>query len=177
MPLPWLLAVTKNAGVRSVSSWFAVIVSPVLRPLMAWVAGLVLCGLTACRDAEGPSGVGGFEVVRLTRRCQEGPVTKSGREVMEIFEAFDTLGPSRGCGSSGTGARARASAGAGRSCSAGGWPGPVISAFGAKVHALTVIEDGTRHIRVPGATASPPCSTQCSRPLASGDPLRRGAAG
>jgi hypothetical protein len=59
---------------------------------MAWVAGLVLCRLTACRDAGGPSGVDGFEVVRLTHRCPEGPVTKSGREIMEIFDAFDLTG-------------------------------------------------------------------------------------
>jgi hypothetical protein len=36
--------------------------------------------------------VGGFEVVRLTRRCPEGPMTKSGREIVEIFEAFDLTG-------------------------------------------------------------------------------------
>src|SRR5271169_4372575 len=59
---------------------------------MAWVAGLVLSWLTACRDAGGPSGVDGFEVVRLTHRCPEGPMTKSGREIMEIFEAFDLTG-------------------------------------------------------------------------------------
>jgi hypothetical protein len=87
-----VLAATKNTGVRSVSSWFAAIVCPVLRPLMAWVAGLVLCQLTACRDAGGPSSVDGFEVVRLTRRRPEGPMTKSGREVMEIFETFDLTG-------------------------------------------------------------------------------------
>ena len=34
----------------------------------------------------------GFEVVRLTHRSPEGPVTKSGREIMEIFEAFDLTG-------------------------------------------------------------------------------------
>src|SRR5204862_5626186 len=76
----------------SVSSWFAAIVSPVLRPLMAWVAGLVLSWLTACRDAGDPSGVDGFEVFRLTHRCPEGPMAKSGREIMEIFEAFDLTG-------------------------------------------------------------------------------------
>ena len=59
---------------------------------MAWVGGLFSCRLTACRDAEGPSGVDGFEVVRLTHRSPEGPVTKSGREIMEIFEAFDLTG-------------------------------------------------------------------------------------
>jgi len=59
---------------------------------MVRVAGLVLCRLTACRDAGGPSGVDGFEVVRLTHRSPEGPVTKSGREIMEIFEAFDLTG-------------------------------------------------------------------------------------
>jgi hypothetical protein len=45
-------------GVRSVSSWFAAIVSPVLRPLMVWVAGLVVCRLTACRDAGDPVWMG-----------------------------------------------------------------------------------------------------------------------
>src|ERR1700727_530994 len=59
---------------------------------MAWVGGLFSCRLTACRDAGGPSGVDGFEVIRLTHRCPEGPVTKSGREIMEIFEAFDLTG-------------------------------------------------------------------------------------
>ena len=34
----------------------------------------------------------GFEVVRLTHRCPEGPMTKSGREIVEIFEAFDLTG-------------------------------------------------------------------------------------
>jgi hypothetical protein len=82
----------KIPGVRSVSSWLVAIVSLVLRPLMVRVAGLVLCLLTACRDAGGPSGVDGFEVVRLTHRSPEGPMTKSGREIMEIFEAFDLTG-------------------------------------------------------------------------------------
>jgi hypothetical protein len=59
---------------------------------MVRVAGLVLCRFTACRDAGGPSGVDGFEVVRLTHRCPEGPMTKSGREIVEIFEAFDLTG-------------------------------------------------------------------------------------
>jgi hypothetical protein len=36
--------------------------------------------------------VDGFEVIRLTHRCPEGPMTKSGREIMEIFEAFDLTG-------------------------------------------------------------------------------------
>src|ERR1700751_2342357 len=51
-----------------------------------------LCRLTACRDVGGPSGVDGFEVIRLTHRCPEGPMAKSGREIMEIFEAFDLTG-------------------------------------------------------------------------------------
>lgn len=38
------------------------------------------------------SGVDGFEVIRLTHRCLEGPMTKSGREIMEIYEAFDLTG-------------------------------------------------------------------------------------
>src|SRR5512142_1898282 len=56
------------------------------------VAGHVLCRCPACRDVGGPSGVDGSEVIRLTRRCPEGPMTKSGREIMEIFEAFDLTG-------------------------------------------------------------------------------------
>src|ERR1700751_3114521 len=51
-----------------------------------------LCRHSACRDVGGPSGVGGFEVIRLTHRCPEGPMAKSGREIMEIFEAFDLTG-------------------------------------------------------------------------------------
>src|SRR6185437_13868584 len=70
----------------------AAIVSPVVRPLMAGLAGVVLCRLTVCRDAVGPSGVDGFGVIRLIHRCPEGPMTKSGREIMEIFEAFDLTG-------------------------------------------------------------------------------------
>ena len=31
-------------------------------------------------------------MIRLTHRCPEGPLTKSGREIMEIFEAFDLTG-------------------------------------------------------------------------------------
>src|SRR5512140_2327309 len=46
----------------------------------------------ACRDAGGSSVVDGFEVIRLTHRCPEGPMTKSGREIVEIFEAFDLTG-------------------------------------------------------------------------------------
>src|SRR6266705_2111394 len=58
----------------------------------AQVSGQFSCRLAACRDAGGPSGVGGFEVFRLTHRCPEGPMAKSGREIMEIFEAFDLTG-------------------------------------------------------------------------------------
>jgi hypothetical protein len=59
---------------------------------MACLAGLFSAWLTACRDAGGPFGVDGFEVMRLTRRCPEGPMTKSGWEIVEIFEAFDLTG-------------------------------------------------------------------------------------
>ena len=31
-------------------------------------------------------------MIRLTHRCPEGPMAKSGREIMEIFEAFDLTG-------------------------------------------------------------------------------------
>ena len=31
-------------------------------------------------------------MIRLTRRCPEGPMTKSGREIVEIFEAYDLTG-------------------------------------------------------------------------------------
>ena len=81
----------ENTGVRPVSSGFAVIVSPACGhlPPGGWP---VLCWRPACRDAGGPSGVDGFEVIRLTHRCPEGPVTRSGREIMEIFEAFDLTG-------------------------------------------------------------------------------------
>src|SRR5205814_292874 len=65
---------------------------PVLRPSAVQVAGLVLCRCPACRDAGGPSGVDGSWVIRLTHRSPEGPMTKSGREIMEIFEAFDLTG-------------------------------------------------------------------------------------
>ena len=34
----------------------------------------------------------GFEVIRLTHRSPERPATKSGREIIEIFEAFDLTG-------------------------------------------------------------------------------------
>jgi hypothetical protein len=41
---------------------------------------LQACG---CRDVSGPSGVDGFEVIRLTHRTG-GTVTKAGREIIEI---------------------------------------------------------------------------------------------
>jgi hypothetical protein len=41
-----------------------------------------------------PFGVDGFEVIRLIHRCPEGPMTKSGREIVEISEAFDLTGKS-----------------------------------------------------------------------------------
>ena len=44
--------------------------------------------MTACPDASDPSGMGGFEVTHLAHR-PGGTVTKSGREIMEILEAFD----------------------------------------------------------------------------------------
>jgi hypothetical protein len=88
-----VLAATKNTGVRSVSSRFAATRIPVLRPSAVQVAGHVFFA-------------GGRRVVMLvvppvwmglgcsvpTHRCPEGPVTKSGREIMEIFEAFDLTG-------------------------------------------------------------------------------------
>ena len=61
-----VLAATKNAGVRPVSSRFAAIRIPVPRPSAVRVAGGVFsAGRPACRDAGGPSGVDGFEVIRL----------------------------------------------------------------------------------------------------------------
>ena len=49
-----------------------------LQPCGHLRSGRVACSLLASglRDAGGPSGVDGFEVIRLTHRCPEGPVTK-----------------------------------------------------------------------------------------------------
>jgi hypothetical protein len=101
-----------------------------------------------------PSGVDGVEVIRLTHRCPEGPLTKSGREIMEILEAFDLTGTAWSAAQL-TGCDAKTVARYVAARDAGGDPLARAVRAAAPLNPLTVRSRASPGCPVGGFTASP----------------------